>query len=451
MATGRTQAEIGFHLGLAAILLPVVTLPIVWWLAITNLRAASDQPAVQRRWARRLVGLAIVDTFVAAAVVLASLTGMSEALAPPAEPPRVGVVLEEPDSEAGVRVREVMEGSPAAEAGIAPGDRILTAGGAPVEDAAALVRALAPGQPVALAIEREGQTLALEVTPRADLPPPTVVRSAEACEPPFTGAGASSGPAWELAPYAAFLLMVIVLAAIGHRRGVRQWTFWVPFFAVLLLASVVGSAGTWLGCTLAGGEGLRASAAGLAIGEVALTAIALLWLALARRRPSGREADFHDERERWPVARTYSVAILYALAWMPRVALLSIPLLFAARQLGVGEVSPMLESLLGPTADPWTAALVFLSAVVLAPIAEEVLFRGLLLPHLGRSLPPFTAIYLGALLFGLLHVSHGVMLIGPLVLGALLGWARLRSRGLLAPILLHVSFNAFATISSWAS
>jgi membrane protease YdiL (CAAX protease family) len=111
----------------------------------------------------------------------------------------------------------------------------------------------------------------------------------------------------------------------------------------------------------------------------------------------------------------------------------------------------MLESLLGPTADPWTAALVFVSAVVLAPVAEEVLFRGLLLPHLGRSLPSFTAIYVGALLFGMLHVSHGVMLIGPLVLGALLGWARLRSRGLLAPILLHVSFNGFATISSWAS
>lgn len=444
MAT-RTQAEIGFHLGLAAILLPVVTLPIVWWLAIANLRAPSDQPAAQRRWARRLVGLAIIDTFVAAAVVLATLTGMSEALAPAPEPPRIGVLVDPPDPEAGVLVREVLEGSPAATAGVTAGDRILRAGGAPVEDAGSLAGALASGEPVVLAIDRGGRALELEVTPRADLPRPTVVR-AETCAPPFAG-GASSRSGWDLAPYAIFLLMVVVLAVIGHRRGVRQWTFWLPFFAVLLLASVVGSAGTWLGCALAGGDGLRASAAGLAIGEVALTSIAVLWFVLARRRIP----EFHDERERWPVARTYSVAVLYALAWMPRVAILSIPLLFAARQLGVGEVSPMLESLLGPTADLWTAALVFVSAVVLAPIAEEVLFRGLLLPHLGRSLASFTAIYVGALLFGMLHVSHGVMLIGPLVLGALLGWARLRSRGLLAPILLHVTFNAFATISSWAS
>jgi len=143
MAT-RTQAEIGFHLGLAAILLPVVTLPIVWWLAIANLRAPSDQPAAQRRWARRLVGLAIIDTFVAAAVVLATLTGMSEALAPAPEPPKIGVLVDAPDPEAGVLVREVLEGSPAAMAGVAAGDRILSAGNAPVEDAGSLVAGSPP-------------------------------------------------------------------------------------------------------------------------------------------------------------------------------------------------------------------------------------------------------------------------------------------------------------------
>ena len=54
-----------------------------------------------------------------------------------------------------------------------------------------------------------------------------------------------------------------------------------------------------------------------------------------------------------------------------------------------------------------------------------------------------------ALLFGLLHVSHGVMLVGPMVLGVVLGRAHLRSRGLTALILLHMSFNAFAVLGSW--
>src|SRR5690606_36494874 len=144
-----------------------------------------------------------------------------------------------------------------------------------------------------------------------------------------------------------------------------------------------GSAGTWLGCALVAGGGMRASSLGLAIGEIALTVIALGWFFAVRTR----QPAFHDERERWPIPRTYGVGILYALAWMPRVALLSVPLLYAAQQLGIGEVSPALEQILGPTADPWSAGLVFTSAVVLAPIAEEVLFRGLLLPHLGRMLP----------------------------------------------------------------
>lgn len=129
--------------------------------------------------------------------------------------------------------------------------------------------------------------------------------------------------------------------------------------------------------------------------------------------------------------------------------ILSVPLLYAAQSLGVGEVSPVLDQMLSPTRDAWSAALVFLSAVLLAPIAEELLFRGLLVPHLGRALPAFTAIYVSALLFGLLHVSHGVMLVGPMVLGVVLGWAHLRSRGLTALILLHMSFNAFAVLGSW--
>ncbi len=58
--------------------------------------------------------------------------------------------------------------------------------------------------------------------------------------------------------------------------------------------------------------------------------------------------------------------------------------------------------------------------------------------------------YTSAIVFGLMHVSHGVMLLGPLVLGAIMGWARLRSGGLLAPILLHVSFNSLALVASWA-
>ena len=71
------------------------------------------------------------------------------------------------------------------------------------------------------------------------------------------------------------------------------------------------------------------------------------------------------------------------------------------------------------------------------------------MPHLSRALSPWSALYASSLLFGVLHVAHGVMFVGPLVLGAILGWARLRSRGLWVPIALHMTFNGTATIESY--
>src|SRR5690606_30665751 len=147
---------------------------------------------------------------------------------------------------------------------------------------------------------------------------------------------------WELIPYGLFLLLALALAVLGHRRGVRQWTFWLPFFSVLVLAALVGSVGTWMGCALAGGAGTRASAVGLTVSEIALTAVALAWWLFARRRLP----ELRGERERWAVSGTYPVALGYAIAWMPRLAILSVPLLYAAGELGAFEVSPMFEELL---------------------------------------------------------------------------------------------------------
>ncbi len=66
----------------------------------------------------------------------------------------------------GLRLSEVVEGSPAAAAGLRTGDRLRTVDGAALEDFAGLrdaVRARAPGQLLLLGIEREGAELAVEV------------------------------------------------------------------------------------------------------------------------------------------------------------------------------------------------------------------------------------------------------------------------------------------------
>lgn len=217
----RTRAEIAFHLGLAAILLPVIAVPFVWALAIRNLRLSSSDPE-QRRWSRRLLGLAIVDTLVAIALVVASLTGMGQAVAErrSAEPARLGVLVDDLE-EPGVLVREVFEGSPAREAGLLPGDRIVEANGRPIDDPEALVATMASGESTVLELERGGRALELEVTPRAGVEVPTVLPATDSCEAPSTTPQVST---WDLLPYALFLAAALGLAVWGRRRGVCQWT-----------------------------------------------------------------------------------------------------------------------------------------------------------------------------------------------------------------------------------
>ncbi|WP_072621304.1 CPBP family intramembrane glutamic endopeptidase [Spirulina major] len=95
-----------------------------------------------------------------------------------------------------------------------------------------------------------------------------------------------------------------------------------------------------------------------------------------------------------------------------------------------------------------TLALVifFLTASLAAPLFEEIMFRGFLLPSLTRYLPAWGAIAITSVLFAAAHLSLAEMI--PLtVLGAILGVVYWRSRNLLASILLHSLWNSGTLIS----
>lgn len=92
--------------------------------------------------------------------------------------PRIGVVLA-PDAR-GVRIAAVTPSGPAADAGLATGDRILSIGGgvldggdndARLEQARAHLAGAAAGRTLALRVERNGKARTVEVTPRGGLAP----------------------------------------------------------------------------------------------------------------------------------------------------------------------------------------------------------------------------------------------------------------------------------------
>ena len=86
-----------------------------------------------------------------------------------------------------------------------------------------------------------------------------------------------------------------------------------------------------------------------------------------------------------------------------------------------------------------------LAAVVIGPIYEEILFRGMLIAAFDRPGKGWIAVLASTALFVLPHWGPGInplILLNPLVTGLLLGWSYLRTRSVLTPILVHAAFNA---------
>ena len=100
-------------------------------------------------------------------------------------------------------------------------------------------------------------------------------------------------------------------------------------------------------------------------------------------------------------------------------------------------------------ADPANAWILAFGALLLAPLAEELLYRGMLFQALRDRLGAGWGIWLSAAVFAATHVDFGgtwlsnAMLVGVIwPLGALLAWAFHRRGTLLVPIVAHAVFNA---------
>ena len=139
----------------------------------------------------------------------------------------------------------------------------------------------------------------------------------------------------------------------------------------------------------------------------------------------------------WPLASALARAFVGLLMVLPLVAVSS---WLIDRLVGdPGGSNPLLELVL-EARDPWALAGFAFTAVVLAPLFEETLFRGVVLPVLGLRWGALPGLLVSALTFALAHLSLGEL--APLlVLGLGLGWLRLRS-GRLAPcVLMHALWN----------
>jgi uncharacterized protein len=95
---------------------------------------------------------------------------------------------------------------------------------------------------------------------------------------------------------------------------------------------------------------------------------------------------------------------------------------------------------------PLQLTLAVIAAVVLAPLAEELLFRGLLHRGLRRRLRIVPATALSSVLFAVVHVdvalSQPLALVGLTLVGVVLAIAYERTGSLVVPIVIHAVHNA---------
>lgn len=89
--------------------------------------------------------------------------------------------------------------------------------------------------------------------------------------------------------------------------------------------------------------------------------------------------------------------------------------------------------------------LVSFAVAVLAPVGEELLYRGVLYQALAKRLPGWPAIGLTGLAFGLTHVEPFVIVL-TFPLGMALAWMMRRHGTLLVPVLAHAVFNLIGVV-----
>ena len=96
--------------------------------------------------------------------------------------------------------------------------------------------------------------------------------------------------------------------------------------------------------------------------------------------------------------------------------------------------------------EPYTVLGLLLAAALIAPVCEEIFFRGFGFPGLLNGMSVLAAALLSSALFAVAHSDLG-SLIPLFIIGLVLAWARWRSDSLWPGIIIHMANNTLAAVT----
>lgn len=205
------------------------------------------------------------------------------------------------------------------------------------------------------------------------------------------------------------LCLGLTIAALLHKAGVNGFQEQADF-GNLLFATLSFQGAAWL----------------------------LIWVFL-RRHQTGWLAAFgwHGPR----LKSALLTAFVFILVVLPLVLLLQGACVYVAEKLGWPHEDQAAVEMLLQAKGWWTVTYFGVFAIVVAPVAEEFIFRGMLFPFLRQLGFPKLAWFGVSALFALIHMNAPAFL-ALFVFALALTWLYERTDNLLAPITAHALFNA---------
>lgn len=227
------------------------------------------------------------------------------------------------------------------------------------------------------------------------------------------------------------------MAKISLKKGILDVVLYIILFIVIQMVVMYAGAGIWAAVKHVG---YMATVQDMATGGnailLALTSVFSNVITLALFL-----------RIKWtPVTRDYLLSKPWLqLLWVALFTLGAIiPLTFLYEQLGI-EMDDSAERLFASLMkEPWG----YVAVGILAPLAEEIVFRGAILRTLLDMMSKknhWVAIMISAAIFGVVH-GNMAQFVNALLMGLILGWMYYRTKSLVPGILLHWVNNTVAFI-----
>lgn len=148
---------------------------------------------------------------------------------------------------------------------------------------------------------------------------------------------------------------------------------------------------------------------------------------------------------RTELKRAWFPAVLVVIVFLPVAVLLQAAIIYLFKKIGWSPETEAAVAVLAGAQSLWLQSYLVAFYVVVGPVAEEFIFRGMLYPFFKQRSHPVLAWFGVSLLFALVHWDLVAFL--PLFLLALiLTWLYELTDSLLAPIIAHALFNLAGVI-----